>query len=313
MKLFVLLGPTASGKTRLSLELAERFGGEIVSGDSMQVYRGMDIGTAKASPEEQRRVPHHLIDIRDPREPFSVAEFQQLAAETIADISGRGKLPMLVGGTGLYIEALCYAFDFGNTPEDETFREAQQAFADAHGDEALHRKLAEVDPESAARLHPHDRRRVIRALEHHHVTGERLSARLARQTRKSPYELCLVGLTMDRALLYSRIDRRVDAMIEQGLVAEVERLIACGCTPDMVSMQGLGYKEVAAYLAGDCSLAEAIDSVKRDTRRFAKRQLSWFRHMADIQWVDTGDETKFPLHFRQISDIITGKFAVYPE
>jgi tRNA dimethylallyltransferase len=313
MKLFVLLGPTASGKTRLSLELAERYGGEIISGDSMQVYRGMDIGTAKVSAEEQRRVPHHLIDIRDPREPFSVAEFQQLAAGRIAEIHGRDKLPMLVGGTGLYIEALCYAFDFGSKPEDEAFREAQRAFADAYGDEALHRKLAEVDPVSAVRLHPHDRRRVIRALEHQHLTGERLSERLARQAKQSPYELCLVGLTMDRAQLYSRIDRRVDAMIEQGLLAEVERLLTQGCTPDMVSMQGLGYKEVAAYFSGECPLAEAIERIKRDTRRFAKRQLSWFRHMADIQWVDTGDEAKFPLHFRQISDIITGKFAVYPE
>lgn len=308
-KLLVLLGPTAVGKTKLSLELAQQFQCEIISGDSMQVYRGMDIGTAKASAAEQAIVPHHLIDIHEPSYPFSAAEFQERVKSLIADIHSRGKLPFIVGGTGLYIESVCYNYQFTDVGMDEQFRQEQEAFASANGDEALHLKLREIDPESADRLHANDRRRVIRALEVAHVSGQPLSAHLASQKKESPYELCIIGLTMDRALLYKRIEERIDAMMEEGLVDEVQSLLAAGCPKQAISMQALGYKEIVSYLDGQCSLEEAVTLLKRDTRRFAKRQLSWFRHMKDIYWVDVTESANFSAHFQMISDIIAGKFV----
>lgn len=312
-QLLVLVGPTAVGKTKLSLEIAKRIPCEIISGDSMQVYRGMDIGTAKASAEERRQVPHHLIDILDPREPFSVADFQKLAEAAIADIGKRGKLPFVVGGTGLYIQSLCYGYHFSEAGADEGFREEQRRYLAVHGEQALHDRLRAVDPESAERLHPRDTRRVIRALEIHHLTGKPLSAHLREQKRDSPYRLCLIGLTMERGQLYRRIEERVDAMIRDGLVDEVRRLLELGCTREHVSMQGLGYKEIAAYLEGECSLDEAIERLKRDTRRFAKRQLSWFRHMRDLNWVDVTDTQNFSAHLREINDIIAGKLGLFHE
>lgn len=307
-KLLVLLGPTAVGKTKLSLEIATRFRCEIISGDSMQVYRGMDIGTAKVTPVEQQLIPHHLIDIRNPDEPFSVADFHQLAAEKISEIHARGHLPFVVGGTGLYIEALCYEYQFSEVGADEAFRSREQQFAERFGVEALHKKLAEVDPKSAARLHPNDLRRVIRALEIYHATGKTIGEQLRSHPKSSPYDLCLLGLTMDRAILYKRIEERIDGMISEGLIQEVRRLLENGFTSNVVAMQGLGYKEIAAYLTAQISLDEAIQLLKRNTRRFAKRQLSWFRRMQGIHWVDVSDLTKFSAHSQAISDIITGKF-----
>lgn len=307
--LLIVLGPTAVGKTKLSLELALRYDGEIVSGDSMQVYRGMDIGTAKATPEERALVPHHLIDIHDPDYPFSAAEFQQLAHEAIVDIAGRGRLPMLVGGTGLYIESLCYGFEFTDVGSDESYRRELDAFAETHGDEALHGRLREVDPASAGKLHPNDRRRIIRALEIHRISGKPLSAHLAGQKKESPYEYCFIGLTMERSALYRRIEQRVDAMMEEGLAREVRRLLRAGYSADHNSMQGIGYKEIAAYALGAVSLEEAVATLKRNTRRFAKRQLSWFRHMPDIHWFDMTNPENF---FEQVTDIhgiIAGKFG----
>ena len=285
-KLLVLLGPTAAGKTKLSIALAKAYGAEIISGDSMQVYRGMDIGTAKIRPEETEGIPHHLIDIHSPRHPYSTAEFQEQAGRLIAEMTDRGKLPFIVGGTGLYIESLCYGFQFSAASADEEFRKEQDRYADEHGAEALHARLAGVDPESAERLHPNDRRRIIRALEIYHQTGSALSAQLAGQSKQSPYELCLIGLTMDRQKLYARIEERIDQMLDEGLVEEVRRLLEQGCGRELVSMQGLGYKEIAAYLAGEMTYEEAVTLLKRDTRRFAKRQLSWFRHMDEINWID---------------------------
>lgn len=308
-KLLVLVGPTAVGKTKLSLHLAEQYQCEIISGDSMQVYRGMDIGTAKASPEEQALVPHHMIDIHDPAYPFSVAEFQDSVQRLIADISERGKLPFIVGGTGLYVESVCYNYQFTDVGMDEAFRREQEAFADQHGEEALHEKLRTIDPDSADRLHANDRRRVIRALEVAHLTGKPLSAHLAEQNKESPYELCIIGLTMDRAILYKRIEARIDAMMEEGLVDEVKRVLAAGCPKDSISMHGLGYKEMIRYLDGELTLEAAVELLKRDTRRFAKRQLSWFRHMKDIQWVDVTDSGKFSDHLQTIHAIIAGKFV----
>lgn len=311
--LIVLVGPTAVGKTKYSIALAERFDCEIISGDSMQVYKGMDIGTAKITPEETRGIPHHMIDIHEPDYPFSAAEFQERARHLILDIHSRGKLPMIVGGTGLYIEALCYGYSFTEGGVDEEYRnQLRQLLAD-EGEQALHDRLKAVDPETAARLHPRDTRRVIRALEIYHLSGKPMSQQLQDRNRESPYRLCLIGLTMDRQKLYERIDQRVDLMMEQGLVAEVERLLAQGYGPDLVSMQGLGYKEIAAYLTGQITLDEAVYLLKRNTRRFAKRQWSWFRHMKEIQWVDITDTENFSEHLQTISAIITGKFDMNEE
>lgn len=307
-KLLVLIGPTAVGKTKMSIELAKEFGCEIISGDSMQVYRGMDIGTAKISADEMEGIPHHLIDIHEPDHPYSVAEFQEQSRRLITEIAGRGKLPFLVGGTGLYVESVCYGYQFSETGADEAFRDEQLRYANENGAEALHRKLADVDPETADRLHPNDLRRVVRALEVFHMTGIPLSAQLAPQTKQSPYDLCLVGLTMDRQMLYNRIEERIDLMLNQGLVDEVAALMDKGYAPGLVSMQGLGYKEIVSHLNGEFSYEEAVVLLKRDTRRFAKRQLSWFRHMKDIEWVDVTDSGNFSANYQKIRAIIAGKF-----
>lgn len=312
-ELLVLVGPTAVGKTGLSLELARSLRCEIISGDSMQVYRGMDIGTAKATPEERALVPHHMIDIRDPDEPFSSAEFQSEVKRCIREIQGRGKLPFIVGGTGLYIESVCYGYEFSEGGADEEYRRELKEFAEQFGSEALHRRLGSVDPESAARLHPNDRRRVIRALEIARVSGRPMSEHLHGQKKESPYELCIIGLTMERELLYKRIDERVDQMMAKGLAAEVQGLLRKGYSPDLVSMQGLGYKELIPYLRSECSLEEAVRLLKRNTRRFAKRQLSWFRHMKEIHWIDMTDMANFSAHLREIRGIIAGKFPLLQE
>jgi tRNA dimethylallyltransferase len=309
-KLLVLVGPTAVGKTKLSLHLALQYDCEIISGDSMQVYRGMDIGTAKATEEERRLVPHHLIDIHDPDYPFSVAEFQERARQLIVELNTRGKLPFIVGGTGLYVESVCYGYEFSKGGMDERFREQLREYALTHGEEALHQRLRTVDPETASRLHPNDQRRVIRALEIYHLTGKTMSEHLAGQKKQSPYELCIIGLTMERDLLYKRIEDRVDDMLEQGLVSEVQGLLDQGYSSDLVSMQGLGYKEIAGYLEGKYSLDEAVFLLKRNTRRFAKRQLSWFRHMKDIEWVDVTDQENFSDHLKAIHAIIARKLIL---
>ncbi|MDF2722918.1 MAG: tRNA dimethylallyltransferase [Paenibacillus sp.] len=317
-RLLVLVGPTAVGKTKLSLEAAKLLNCEIISGDSMQVYRGMDIGTAKATAAERAIVPHHMIDIHDPAEPFSVAEFQARAQSLIADINSRGRLPFIVGGTGLYIESVCYDFQFSEGGSDEAYRREMNDLADSEGEEALHQQLRQVDPDSAERLHPNDRRRIIRALEVHRTTGISLTEHLAGQKKQSPYELLIVGLTMDRQILYKRIEERIDLMIGEGLVEEVERLMRRGCTTDLVSMQGLGYKEIAGFLQGQYDLPFAIDLLKRNTRRFAKRQLSWFRRMKDICWIDVTEsnftaDANISKHLQTIHLLAAGKFPTKTE
>ncbi|MEI2280122.1 tRNA (adenosine(37)-N6)-dimethylallyltransferase MiaA [Paenibacillus polysaccharolyticus] len=304
-KLLVLVGPTAVGKTRLSIELAQAFNCEIISGDSMQVYREMDIGTAKITTEEMKGIPHHLIDIHEPEYPYSVAEFQESCTRLIPEIHARGKLPFIVGGTGLYVESVCYGFQFSDSGSDEAFREEQFSYAQQHGAQALHDRLREVDPASADRLHANDQRRIVRALEIFHLTGEKWSEQLAVQKKESPYDLLIIGLTMDRQKLYARVEERIDLMIEQGLVDEVKALLERGVARGHISMQGLGYKEIAAYLQGEVSWDAAVEWLKRDTRRFAKRQLSWFRHMKDIQWVDMTDTENFEGQYKQINDLIT--------
>ncbi|MBC8079478.1 MAG: tRNA (adenosine(37)-N6)-dimethylallyltransferase MiaA [Gorillibacterium sp.] len=311
--LLVLIGPTAVGKTGHSISIAQKWNAEIISGDSMQVYREMDIGTAKITKGEAAGIPHHLIDIVNPDEPFSAADFQLLARERIEDIYARGKLPFIVGGTGLYIESLLYNFEFSEGGADEAFREEQRAFLAEHGALALHKRLQEVDPVSAERLHPNDDRRIIRALEILHLTGIRLSEQLAGQKRESPYELCLVGLSMDRALLYKRIEERVDSMIKQGFPEEVEALLARGYRPDLPSMQGLGYKEIGSYVLGRTDLTTAVELLKKNTRHYAKRQLSWFRHMKEIEWVDVTNTENISKQTLSIDAIITAKITGFWE
>jgi tRNA dimethylallyltransferase len=307
LSLLVLLGPTAVGKTKMSIELAKLFGCEIISGDSMQVYRQMDIGTAKVSKEEMEGIPHHLIDIHDPDDAYSVAEFQEQCRRLIVEIHGRGKIPFIVGGTGLYIESVCYDFQFTDVGADEEFRNEQFMYAESHGVEALHDRLKLIDPISAERLHMNDQRRVVRALEIYHLTNTTLSEQMATQKKESPYDLCIIGLTMDRQILYKRIEDRIDEMIEQGLLEEVSTLMKRGYGKGLISMQGLGYKEIISYLEDEMTWDDTMTLLKRDTRRFAKRQLSWFRHMRDISWLDVTDKENFSENFAQIRDIIAGK------
>lgn len=283
----ILTGPTAVGKSALSIALAKKINAEIISADSMQVYRHMDIGSAKITPEEMCGVPHYLIDELEPAEEFHVVRFVELAKQHMETIYAKGKIPLIVGGTGFYIQALLYDIDFTEQECDEAYRSKLECLADEKGAEYLHEMLREVDPESAEAIHANNRKRVIRALEFYHLTGEKISVHNERERAKeSPYNFAYFVLSDDRATLYERIDRRVDAMVEQGLVEEVRRLKEMGCNRDMVSMQGLGYKEILAYLDGDCTLEEAVYIIKRETRHFAKRQLTWFRRERDVIWFD---------------------------
>lgn len=284
--LIILTGPTAVGKTKASIGLAKAIGGEIISADSMQVYRHMDIGSAKITKEEMADVPHYLIDVLEPEEEFHVVRFQQMAKAAMADIYSRGKIPIIVGGTGFYIQALLYDIDFTENEGDSVYREKLEALAKEKGAAYLHGQLAMVDPKSAEEIHANNIKRVIRALEFYHQTGQKISEHNERERQKeSPYQFCYFVLNDRRECLYERIDQRVDQMIRNGLVQEVQTLKERGCTKQMVSMQGLGYKEIFSYLEGDCSLEEAVYIIKRDTRHFAKRQLTWFKRDRDVIWV----------------------------
>lgn len=286
-KLVILTGPTAVGKTALSVTLAKKIGGEIISADSMQVYRGMDIGSAKVTAEEMQGVPHFLIDEFDPAEEFHVVRFQEYAKRYIREIQERGHIPILVGGTGFYIQAVLYDIDFTENGSDHSYREELETLAKEHGAEYLHTMLASVDPASAEAIHANNVKRVIRALEFYQETGERISEHNEEERQKaSPYQFAYFVLNDARDRIYANIDYRVDLMLEHGLVDEVRHLQAQGCTRDMVSMQGLGYKEILDYLDGRCSYEEAVRVLKRDTRHFAKRQLTWFRRERDVIWVD---------------------------
>lgn len=280
-KLVVILGPTATGKSHCGIELAKRFRGEIISGDSMLVYRHMDIGTAKPTPEELASVPHHLVDILPPDADFSVVDFRERAAVLLADITARGRLPILVGGTGLYIKALLEDYRFSTVDSDPALRHHWETYAAEHGPEALHEELRRVDPEAAARLHPHDVRRVVRALETAAGGGS-----VSRDRAPGPvYDALVFGLTMDRDYLYERIDARVDGMLAAGLEDEVRRLLEAGVRPDCLSMKSLGYRQMAAYLTGHCGYETAVEEIKKGTRHFAKRQLTWYRRMPYVHWL----------------------------
>jgi tRNA dimethylallyltransferase len=279
-----VVGPTAAGKSAVALEVARRTGGEIVSADSMQVYRGLDIGTAKPSAAELLMVPHHLIDVADPQEDFSVAAYQRLARNAVEDISKRGHLPVVVGGTGLYVRALLHQYDFTAPGADQQVRAALVRRAADHGPESLHAELSTVDPPAAARIHPRDTRRLVRALEVWKVTGRPISA--GWHGEGFVYDALLVGLKVAAPDLYARIDRRVDAMLAAGLVDEVRDLIRRGYSQALVAGQALGYKEIVAYIEGEVTLEEAARQVKMATRRYAKRQMTWFRREPGVVWLD---------------------------
>lgn len=285
--LIVLTGPTAVGKTKLSIELADKIKGEIISADSMQVYKHMDIGSAKITPEEMQGIPHHLIDILEPWEEFNVVSFKQKCEEALEKIYARGAIPILTGGTGFYIQAVLKSVDFTENEEGTDYRKELEALANEKGAMFLHDKLREVDPVSAEAIHANNVKRCIRALEYYKLTGECISAHNEREKQKeSRYNFCYFVLNDDRERLYSRIEQRIDEMLANGLVEEVRCLREMGCRKGMTSMQGLGYKEILDYLEGNCSLEEAIYLLKRDTRHFAKRQLTWFRREEDVIWID---------------------------
>ncbi|MGZ0085337.1 tRNA (adenosine(37)-N6)-dimethylallyltransferase MiaA [Caldibacillus thermoamylovorans] len=307
-KVVVIVGPTAVGKTKLGIALAKKLDGEIISGDSMQIYKGMDIGTAKVKPDEMEGIPHHLIDIKEPCEPFSVVEFQRLARTLIAEISARERLPIIVGGTGLYIQAAIYDYQFSDAPSDEAYRRTLKQLAAEQGPEALHRRLSAVDPESAARIHPHNIRRVIRALEVHHCTGKPFSA-WQRGERRLLYETAIIGLTAERDVLYRRINERVDAMIAAGLIEEAKSLYDRGFR-DCQAVQAIGYKELYDYFDGRVSLEEAIEQLKQHSRRYAKRQLTWFRNQMPVTWFDMTDFAAFPARTEEIFHYIAGKLQL---
>lgn len=285
--LIVLTGPTAVGKTSLSISLAKAVNGEIISADSMQVYKGMDIGSAKIRKEEMQGVTHYLVDILEPEEEFHIVKFQELAKAALEEIYAKGKIPILVGGTGFYIQAVTRDIDFTQAEQETSYREELEQFAKEKGAEYLHEKLREVDSKSAENIHANNVKRVIRALEFYHQNGTPISEHNEEQKQQtSPYNLAYFVLTAPREILYKRIDRRVDQMMEEGLLEEVKSLRERGCHRGMVSMQGLGYKEILAYLEGEYPLEEAVRILKRDTRHFAKRQLTWFRREQDVIWVD---------------------------
>ena len=288
--LIILAGPTAVGKTKASIGLAKRIGAEIISADSMQVYKHMDIGSAKITRSEMSGISHHLIDILEPEEEFNVVRFQKMALEEMEQIYEKGKIPLIVGGTDFYIQSVLYNIDFTENEMDTAYRKSLEELAKHRGAEALHELLLQADPASAAAIHPNNIKRVIRALEYYRMHGKPISLHNQEQRQKeSPYDFRYFVLNDDRENLYRRIDKRVDQMMEEGLLDEVDHLQKMGYTKDMVSMQGLGYKELFDVLDGSCSLEEGIYRIKRDTRHFAKRQLTWFHSKPEVIWINKAD------------------------
>ncbi|SDP96718.1 tRNA dimethylallyltransferase [Litchfieldia salsa] len=301
----ILIGPTAVGKTKLSIELAKKLNAEIISGDSMQIYKEMDIGTAKITKEEMDGIPHHLIDIKEPTESYSVADFQKDVRCIIKEIHNRGKLPMIVGGTGLYIQSIIYDYQFTDQASDQEYREILERRMEQEGIDPLYEELKKIDPESAKRIHPNNTRRVIRALEIHKTTGKTMSEYLETQKNELLYDVAMVGLTMDRDLLYDRINQRVDIMLKSGLLEEVEGLYKRGIQ-DVQSIQAIGYKEIYQYLEGQVSLESAIEQLKQNSRRYAKRQLTWFRNKMDVEWFEVSNK-QFNDTLNEILKYIAGK------
>ncbi|APH17803.1 tRNA (adenosine(37)-N6)-dimethylallyltransferase MiaA [Clostridium botulinum] len=287
--LLIIAGPTAVGKTDISIKLAEKLNGEIISADSMQIYKYMDIGSAKITKDEMQGIPHHLIDVVEPHEEFNVSSFKTLAEKSIKNIWNRGKLPIIAGGTGLYINSLIYNYDFTDADRDEKYREYLTKLAEDKGKEYVHNLLKDIDEESYEKLYPNDLKRVVRALEVYKITGKSISEYTKENEKKLydiPYNVNYFILNMNREVLYERINKRVDIMMSKGLIEEVKKLESMGYTPDMQSMKGIGYKEVLFYLNGDISLDEAIYLIKKGSRNYAKRQLTWFRKDKRSIWID---------------------------
>lgn len=288
--LVILTGPTAVGKTELSIQLAKKINGEIISADSMQVYKYMDIGTAKITKEEMQGVPHYLVDELEPEDDFNVVKFQTFAKKYMEEIYAKGKIPIIVGGTGFYIQSIVYDIDFDENDADTAYRTKLEELAKEKGAAYLHQMLAKVDAKAAEQIHENNQKRVIRALEFYEKTGKKISEHNETERQKeSPYNFAYFVLTEDRKVLYDRINRRVDIMMEQGLMKEVEAMKARGLSRDMVSMQGIGYKELLAYLDGEYTYEAAVELLKQDTRHFAKRQLTWFRREKEVIWLDKNE------------------------
>lgn len=286
-KLFILMGPTAVGKTGLSIELAKSLNGEIISADSMQIYRYMDIGTAKVTIDEMSGIPHHLLSIVNPDDSFTVSSYKEMASKHITDINNKGKLPIVVGGTGLYINSLVYKLNFAQVAPDESIRDRLNSIVLDKGNDYLHKLLLNIDPESGARISINDTKRIIRAIEIYELTGQTMTEyNKDFRVFNENYDLIMICLNMDRSKLYDRINQRVDLMIEQGLISEVEEILKMGYDKDLVALQGIGYKEIIMYLEKQSSLDEAIDKIKQGSRNYAKRQLTWFRRDNRIKWMD---------------------------
>ncbi|MCD5322770.1 MULTISPECIES: tRNA (adenosine(37)-N6)-dimethylallyltransferase MiaA [Pontibacillus] len=300
-----IVGPTAVGKTSLSIEIAKRFNGEIISGDSMQIYKGMDIGTAKVTKAEMEEIPHHMIDIKEPWDDFSAAEFQEKVTDYIKKIAEKGKLPIIAGGTGLYIQSVLYDFQFSQTARDDEFRERMEKRIEEEGVEPFFDRLRQIDPEQASKIHPNNIRRVIRALEVYELTGMTMSEYQEAQQPTSPYNPILIGLNMEREMLYNRINTRVDSMIEEGLLDEVDRLVKLGYE-NAQSMKAIGYKELVPYVKNEQSLEESVQNLKQNSRRYAKRQLTYFRNKMDVDWYEVTVETAAE-KFEEILNDLAGK------
>ncbi|MCQ2547868.1 MAG: tRNA (adenosine(37)-N6)-dimethylallyltransferase MiaA [Clostridia bacterium] len=287
-KVLVIAGPTAVGKTKYTCEIGKTLGGEIISCDSMQLYKGMDIGSAKPSPEEMALCKHHLVDIVDPKEKFSVAKYQELALNAIDEVLQSGKLPIIEGGTGLYLNSILYKMDFADVSEDEELRESLYKEAEEFGNEYLYNKLVELDEDAAARIHPNNVKKLVRAIEGA-LTGEGIQDISKLNEINTDYDFVLIGLNRDREELYDRINERVDILVEQGLFDEVKNLMDSGLSYDDISMKGIGYKEVISFYNGQVSKDEAIDNIKKNTRHFAKRQITWFKRYKDMKWFNLSD------------------------
>lgn len=304
-KVIIIVGPTAVGKTNLSIKLAEKLESEIISGDSMQVYKGMDIGTGKVTEEEMDQIPHHMLDILTPDRPFSVADYQKYVQNKISELNQRSIIPLIVGGSGLYIQAVLYDYIFSEQKRDETRTNQLEARMETEGNLALYEELQKVDPEQAEKIHPNNKRRVIRALEVYQATEKTLSERQSEQSKTSKYDYYIIGLKMDREALYEKINKRVDSMIKNGLIEEVQHLYAQGYEHTQ-AMKAIGYKELIPYIKGEADLDSAVELLKRNSRRYAKRQYTWFKNQMNIHWYDI-TETKYD---KIVDNIIKDVFEV---
>ncbi|TCP30253.1 tRNA dimethylallyltransferase [Scopulibacillus darangshiensis] len=309
-KVVIIVGPTAVGKTKLSLDIARVFNGEVINGDAMQVYQGLNIGTAKIPETDMQGIPHHLIDFLPPSEPYTVAAFQSDARQLIHDLNEQHKCPVLVGGTGLYIKAAAYDYQFTDVEDDPDFRKEMARIAESQGNMVLHQKLADIDPVSARAIHPNNVNRVIRALEVYHLSGLPFSMHQQDQEPAPLFDIALIGLTMDRELLYKRINQRVDDMIEAGLIDEAKALYDSGIR-NVQAVQAIGYKELYRYFEGECTLQEAVSLLKRNSRRFAKRQYTWFRNQMDVTWFDMTEALDhFEKKAEEIIRFVAGKLEI---